>query len=77
MAERYGVSDEEIEAITHRNAMDLYQFDPFPLRSRERCTVGALRSEVAGHDVSIRSFGAGRYEHSIPNVGDLAARATG
>ena len=34
-----------------------------------------LRGE--GHDVSIRSFDAGRYERSTPNLGDLAARATG
>ncbi len=32
MADRYGVQDDEIDAITHRNAMELYQFDPYGIR---------------------------------------------
>jgi len=77
MAQTYQVADEEIDAITHANAMELYQFDPFPIRPRERCTVEALRGEVEGHDVSTRSFQAGRHERVLPNIGELAARATG
>jgi hypothetical protein len=57
--------------------MALYRFDPFGIRSRERCTVGALRTEVAGHDTSVRSFETGRRQHAIPTLGELATQATG
>jgi predicted TIM-barrel fold metal-dependent hydrolase len=76
MATRYGVSDEEMGRITHENAMRWYGFDPFAHRPRERCTVGALRAEVAGHDVAIRSFDSGRFEKSRPNLAELQANAT-
>jgi predicted TIM-barrel fold metal-dependent hydrolase len=50
-----GVSDHDIDRITHLNAMRLFSFDPFSVSPREECTVGALRERAAGHDVSIRS----------------------
>jgi predicted TIM-barrel fold metal-dependent hydrolase len=50
-----GVSDHDIDRITHLNAMRLFSFDPFSVRPREECTVGARRQRAAGHDVSIRS----------------------
>jgi predicted TIM-barrel fold metal-dependent hydrolase len=53
-----GVSDHDINRITHLNAMRLFCFDPFSVRPREECTVGALRERAAGHDVSIRSTNA-------------------
>ena len=34
-------------------------------RTREQCTVGALRAEAAGHDVAIRSFDHGRFERTV------------
>src|SRR5207253_5811414 len=40
-----GVPDDEIHRITWENAMRAYHFDPFPIRPREQCTVGALRAE--------------------------------
>lgn len=75
-AVRYGVTDEQLDKITHLNAMRWYHFDPFAVRPRERCTVGALRAEVAGHDVSERSFDTGRRQRSNLSLGELAARAT-
>ena len=47
-------------------------------RTRERCTVEALRAEAPGHDVSIRSFDKGRFERtgSGTDLGRLAAKAT-
>ena len=75
-AAKYRVPDSVIDKITHENAMRLYQFDPFSIRAKERCTVGALRAEVAGHDVSERSFDTGRFEKSKANLGELQARAT-
>jgi predicted TIM-barrel fold metal-dependent hydrolase len=42
-----GCSRADIDAITHRNAMRVFHFDPFPTRPLERCTVRALREEAA------------------------------
>jgi hypothetical protein len=53
--QRYAVSDEDINKITHENAMRWYSFDPFAHIPREQATVGALRKAAAGHDVSIQS----------------------
>ncbi len=50
------VSDEDIDKITHLNAMKHYNYDPFSvLGGKEKCTVGALRASVEGHDVAIKS----------------------
>jgi hypothetical protein len=46
------VSDEEIDKITHLNAMRHFQYDPFSVRPREDCTVGALRAEASDVDTS-------------------------
>ena len=40
------ISDDEINKITHLNAMKRFHFDPFAVRTREECTVAALRSRV-------------------------------
>ena len=37
-------------SITHLNAMRAYQFDPFAVRPRERCTAAALRAEATDVD---------------------------
>jgi predicted TIM-barrel fold metal-dependent hydrolase len=42
-----GVPANEVDQITHLNAMRVYHFDPFSIRPREQCTVGALRREAA------------------------------
>jgi predicted TIM-barrel fold metal-dependent hydrolase len=76
VCERYGVSDDEADRISHRNAMRWYRFDPFAQRPKERATVAALRAEVADHDVSVRSYDTGRRERSQTSLGDLAKRAT-
>jgi predicted TIM-barrel fold metal-dependent hydrolase len=76
MCERYGVTDDEINRMSHGNALRWYGFDPFSVRAREQCTVGALRAEVASHDISIRSYDQGRREKVLPNLGELGANAT-
>jgi predicted TIM-barrel fold metal-dependent hydrolase len=77
MAARYDVPRAELDKITHENAMRWYRFDPFAHRPREQCTVGALRAEVAGHDVSVRSFDKGRYAGAAKiSLGQLAKQAT-
>jgi len=76
MCEKFGVTDAEMDKISHENAMSWYHFDPYAIRAKEQCTVGALRAEVEGHDVATRSFDTGRFEKSAPDLMDLQARAT-
>lgn len=73
-----GVPDDELHKMTHENAMRWYSFDPFRHRTKERSTVGALRSEVLGHDIEIRPYDKGRFERSGTgiDIGALAWRAT-
>jgi predicted TIM-barrel fold metal-dependent hydrolase len=72
-----GVPDDELNKITHENAMRWYNFDPFAHRAKENCTVGALRAEAAGHDVQIRAFDKGRFTKSVGiSLGELSEKAT-
>ena len=48
-------ADEEIDRMTHLNAMREFTYDPFRYRAREQCTVGALRAEAIGVDIEPRS----------------------
>jgi predicted TIM-barrel fold metal-dependent hydrolase len=41
-----GVPDDEINKMTHENAMRVFRYDPFAQRPREKSTVGALRAEA-------------------------------
>jgi hypothetical protein len=68
-----GIPDEEVDKMTHGNAMRAYRFDPFSIRPRERCTVGALRAEAADVDTSIRSLG--RVNAGATKASELAAIA--
>ena len=43
-----------VDKLTHENAMRHYQFDPFAVRARERCTVGVLRAEAPDVDTVTR-----------------------
>jgi hypothetical protein len=44
--------------MTHANAMRLFDYDPFTvLGGRENCTVGALRTQAEGWDVTIKAQG--------------------
>ncbi|CAI7974632.1 MULTISPECIES: amidohydrolase family protein [unclassified Parafrankia] len=61
------LSDEVIDKITHENAMRVFSFDPYSVRPRENCTVGALRKEAEGHDISVQSYGL--REHVAQTIG--------
>jgi predicted TIM-barrel fold metal-dependent hydrolase len=50
-----GLSQQEVSAITHENALRLFQFDPFRHRGRSACTVGALRALADGVDTTVAS----------------------
>src|SRR3981189_2323250 len=49
------VADDDIAKITHENARRWSSFDPFPHVKKQEATVGALRRQAEGHDVSIMS----------------------
>ncbi len=46
------VDDSQINKITHENAMRLFQYDPYAIRPREKCTVAALRAEASDVDTA-------------------------
>jgi predicted TIM-barrel fold metal-dependent hydrolase len=52
-----GVPDDEVDAITHTNAMRHFRYDAFAQWPREACTVGALRARAADVDVAPKSVG--------------------
>jgi predicted TIM-barrel fold metal-dependent hydrolase len=68
------LSDNEIDKVTHLNAMANYRFDPFTSRTRETCTVGALRAESSDVDVSYRSTGGPRGGHVSANLAEVVAK---
>ena len=70
-----GVPDDEIDKITHLNAMRIYQFDPFSIRSRDKCTVGALKADAADVDISVQSMG--RVKGTPMTARQLASIAAG
>ena len=71
-----GIPDDEIDAITHLNAMRLFHYDPFSVRPRAECTVGALRAGAADWDVSLQSSGKVSVRPDTPvRIIDLAAKA--
>jgi predicted TIM-barrel fold metal-dependent hydrolase len=73
-----GLPDDEINKIAYENAMRWYSFDPFAHRPKEECSVGALRAEAAGHDVSTKSMEKGRHDFSKKgtDLGKLAKNAS-
>jgi hypothetical protein len=69
------VPDDEINKITHLNAMRHFQFDPFRVRPRQKCTVRALRAETADVDTALKSQlrgGSRRKPGEIVNMGTMA-----
>lgn len=67
--------DDEINLITHLNAMKAYNFDPFKHMKKTDCTVGALRTKATHVDLSYTdTSGAGTppAEHKgIVTFGDV------
>ncbi len=69
-----GLSDGDIDRITHLNATNYFQYDPFTVTGgRECCTVGALRARAAGHDVGIRSANDSKVGRHTTRSADLVA----
>jgi predicted TIM-barrel fold metal-dependent hydrolase len=70
----YEVSDEDINKMTHENAMKLYHFAPFQHVPKDQATVGALRKAAEGHDVSIKALSHERTGDKT-SFSDFAAKA--
>lgn len=68
-----GVPDDEIDAMTHENAMRHFRFDPFAVRPCEQCTVGALRAGAVDVDVATKTSGA-RHDRKLVMASDLTGR---
>jgi predicted TIM-barrel fold metal-dependent hydrolase len=68
-----GVPDDEIDKITHLNAMRHFRFDPFAHRPREQCTVGALRASAT--DVDVTPVAHGRRGGHLTGAADLVRTA--
>jgi predicted TIM-barrel fold metal-dependent hydrolase len=75
MKQMDGVSREDIDRMSHLNAIRHFSFDPFAVARREDCTVGALRRRAAGHDVSIRARGKRGEGQSLTHASDLGGLA--
>ncbi|WP_261570547.1 amidohydrolase family protein [Frankia gtarii] len=70
-----GVSDADINKITHENAMRAYSFDPFTIRPKEKATVAALRAEAADVDIETKSMGRRKAEADSGNAALLGSVA--
>jgi hypothetical protein len=74
------VPDEEIDAITHGNAMRHFRYDPFAVRPRAESTVSALRAQAmsAAVDTSLRSYSERRATGpKMTKATDLLKRPSG
>jgi predicted TIM-barrel fold metal-dependent hydrolase len=59
-----GLPDDLVHKVTHQNAAKFFGFDPFINRKPDKCTVKALRAEVADWDISIESA----FKHRVPGT---------
>lgn len=72
-----GLPDEDVNKITHLNAMRHFRYDPFSKIPREQCTVGALRAQATDVDLSYRSSARLKKEGTGPvSVLDLAGNVS-
>ena len=54
------VPDDEVDLITHGNAMRWFRLDSFGRLGRESCTVGALRAQAKEVDLSLKRNQGGK-----------------
>ena len=70
-----GLDDEQVAKISYENALRHYSFDPFAHRSKDRCTVRALRAEATDVDVVTR-VGREANEQDLETWQTITARAS-
>jgi predicted TIM-barrel fold metal-dependent hydrolase len=54
-----GLTDLQIDKVTHRNALRMLRFDPFKHYRREQISVGALRARAAADGVDVTPISTG------------------
>jgi predicted TIM-barrel fold metal-dependent hydrolase len=69
------LTDDEIHQLTHRSAMEHFRYDPFAHRPPDRCTVGALRAEAVGVDVSPVARGKRLSHDGVVTISELSPTA--
>ncbi len=73
--------DDDIHAITHRNAMRDFRYDPFRHVPEAEATVAALRAKATHVDLSPLAGGGGKvpsdYEHGYCTIGDIMKQMSG
>jgi hypothetical protein len=64
MAMKYldGLPDDDINRITHRNAIANFSYDPFAHIPAEQATVAALRAQATDVDTTPVSHGTGKFQ---------------
>jgi len=62
-----GVPAEDVNRITHENALRIFRLDPFAHRPKAKCTAAALRAESPDVDLSVRSVRGGLPPALDPN----------
>jgi predicted TIM-barrel fold metal-dependent hydrolase len=67
------LTDDEINEITHLNAMKFFQYDPFSIRPREKCTGRRAAGGGGRHDISIVAKGR-RIDTTHPRRSPSSAR---
>ena len=66
------LTDDQINKITHENAIEQYSFDAFSQRPKEKCTAAALRAESPDVDVVTR-VGRAAGERDLEAWGELTS----
>jgi hypothetical protein len=74
MDELQGVPDDEINLMTHENAMRHFRYDPFRHIPKDQATVAALRAQAGDVDLSLKSHGglAPSKDEGIVTAGQVA-----
>lgn len=57
-----GLPEDDINRVTHLNAMRNFRFDAFSHIPREQCTVGALRAQATDVDTTPVSHGIDKFQ---------------
>jgi predicted TIM-barrel fold metal-dependent hydrolase len=69
------IPKQEVDKITHLNAMKRFQYDPFAKIPRAQSTVGALRAQARDVDLSLKKGGGGTppsdYAKGFVTIGDV------
>jgi hypothetical protein len=72
---------QEVDKITHGNAMKRFQYDPCSKIPREQCTVGALRAQAKHVDLSPMKGRGGKppstYARGYVTIGDIMKQLAG